>query len=376
MRPTVIQTAPVNNSKGIDTNLTVKITFSESMNQTTVKLAVSPPVTPGSPTWGANDTELSFKLSNLAQKTEYTVSLTGKDLAGWDLQPYFMKFTTSEHAVLPATVDGTVTDASTSDPIQGASIKAFKSGTTSIINETTTDASGQYAFKLQPGSYDLNISSSGYVPAQMPIVLSEGATETRDIGLYKVGPVTGTVTGTVKDKAGKPIAGATVSTGNTSATTNSKGSYTLTLAPGEYNLSAKAKDYITDYELVTVKARQTTTQDFTLSKASIPPTTGLTMGTMTLLIAIIAIVIVAVIAVLLLMMRKRRKGTGNACAYCQTALPMGAVQCPRCGAQAGDLQSGPQYGPPDEYRPDPSAQGYPPQEYAQEGYPPERPPYG
>ncbi len=77
----------------------------------------------------------------------------------------------------------------------------------------------------------------------------------------------GTLTGTVTDAVnGGPVAGATVSYGSTSTTTNASGVYTLTQAPlNSYSLSAGAPNYSGQSQTVTVAPASTTTQNFALA---------------------------------------------------------------------------------------------------------------
>jgi thermitase len=82
-------------------------------------------------------------------------------------------------------------------------------------------------------------------------------------------PTTGQISGTVKDiTTGLAISGATVSDGVRSAITTSTGAYTLTNVPaGSYALTANAATYQTGSASVIVIAGQTSTANFSLTKA-------------------------------------------------------------------------------------------------------------
>ncbi len=80
-------------------------------------------------------------------------------------------------------------------------------------------------------------------------------------------PTTGTIAGKVTNAAtGAVIAGATVSDGAASATTDATGAYTLAnVAPGSYTVSASASGYAAASQSVSVTSGQTATANFALS---------------------------------------------------------------------------------------------------------------
>ena len=81
---------------------------------------------------------------------------------------------------------------------------------------------------------------------------------------------TGTITGKVKDAAGGPIQGATVSiTGTQSgAITVGAGTYRIALRPGRYELRVRLLGYAAAKDSVTVTDGQSVTKDFVLNKAA------------------------------------------------------------------------------------------------------------
>lgn len=80
---------------------------------------------------------------------------------------------------------------------------------------------------------------------------------------------TGTIAGKVKDTAGEPIQGATVSIAGTQsgAITASGGTYRIVMRPGRYELNVRLLGYAAVKDSVTVAAGQTVTKDFVLNKA-------------------------------------------------------------------------------------------------------------
>ena len=166
-------------------------------------------------------------------------------------------------------LSGTVTDASTTRPIAGATVTA---GTASAV----TDANGTYTIAgLAPGTYTATATASGYASSSASVTLTAGTTTTQNFALA---PNPGTITGTVTDAATTaPIAGATVSYSGGSTTTDSSGVYTLAnVAEGTYSVTASAAGYAGQSRTVTVGPGATATQNFALT-----PPNGAITGTVT-----------------------------------------------------------------------------------------------
>lgn len=81
--------------------------------------------------------------------------------------------TNRDFALSTGVLSGTVTDSVTALPIQGAVVELSNGAT------TLTNASGDYSFALEPGSYTVNFSSTGYFPENLPGV-SVGTSGTTD----------------------------------------------------------------------------------------------------------------------------------------------------------------------------------------------------
>ncbi|TME80751.1 MAG: hypothetical protein E6I43_13045, partial [Chloroflexi bacterium] len=166
-------------------------------------------------------------------------------------------------------LSGTVTDASTSRPIAGATVSA---GTGSAI----TDANGAYTIAgLAPGTYTATATASGYASQSTSVTLTTGSTTTQNFALA---PNPGTITGTVTDAGtGAPIAGATVSYSGGSTSTDGSGAYTLAnVAEGSYSVTASATGYASQSRTVTVGPGATATQNFALTRPN-----GAITGTVT-----------------------------------------------------------------------------------------------
>ncbi len=87
--------------------------------------------------------------------------------------------------------------------------------------------------------------------------------ETPDDG-GETGTITGTISGTILDAEGTPIAGVTVQAGSVSTTTNANGVYTLTVEEGDYYVEASKNGYSQGLKSVKVTEETTYTADFSL----------------------------------------------------------------------------------------------------------------
>lgn len=155
-------------------------------------------------------------------------------------------------------ITGTVRNATTNQPIAGATVTA--GGVT-----TTTGASGAYTLNNVPaGAQTLSASATDFNPASLGVTVLAGQTVTQDIALA---PQLGTVAGTVRDETLQPIAGATVTLGGATTTTGADGAYTFNNVPvGAQTITASATNFRAASATATVVANQTTTQDFTLTR--------------------------------------------------------------------------------------------------------------
>ncbi|MFE4958671.1 carboxypeptidase regulatory-like domain-containing protein [Streptomyces sp. NPDC056653] len=92
------------------------------------------------------------------------------------------------------TIAGTVTDASTHKPIEGAAVKVGS-------HTTKTDATGAYTFPLNVGTYDLTVDAYGYgIEKVAGVTVTDGGTVTRNVALTPV-PMA-KVSGRVTDGSG------------------------------------------------------------------------------------------------------------------------------------------------------------------------------
>jgi len=160
------------------------------------------------------------------------------------------------------TLAGTVTDASTGSPVEGAAVHVV--GPTD--RTTFTGADGTYSITLPVGTYDVTASHFGYLSETATgVVVTEGATTTQNFALTPA--PSHSVSGHVRDGDGNPLAGATVTIEGTPippATTDASGAYSFASVPeGEYDVTASAGGcYETQTQHLVVDGDETL--DFTL----------------------------------------------------------------------------------------------------------------
>ena len=181
-------------------------------------------------------------------------------------------------------VEGTVTDAVTSDPIDGAFVWLVQSWVGDGSGETDwrwhhtiTDENGFYRFDdVEVASYRLSVSAHGYVRLTEEIEVLEGQTTIVDVALDPLvfGSVEGTVTGAEK---GEPVDRALVVIlppwmegigehgGWWMARTDEDGFYRFDEVPaGEYRMMVFARRFMRAEAEIEVLEDQTTTVDFVL----------------------------------------------------------------------------------------------------------------
>ncbi len=115
-----------------------------------------------------------------------------------------------------------------------------------------TFGTGQGQFDL-PGGVAVDVSGKIYV-------VDTGNNRVQVFG------GSGTITGTVTDASGAPIAGASVAAAGMTATTNATGGYSINIAQGSYVMTASAAGFVTGTASVTVVSG-TVTRNFALQPA-------------------------------------------------------------------------------------------------------------
>jgi protocatechuate 3,4-dioxygenase beta subunit len=162
--------------------------------------------------------------------------------------------TTAQEQKAEAGIEGRLVRFGTGEPVAGVDIWAMSPTATKRISPQKTDAGGRFRFDgLEPGRYGLVlIPSSGYSARDTLVVLKGGQKAT---GIEMKAYPGATVAGRVKDAAGHPVSGVTVSPirihlaggrwapqRSLPAFTDAAGEYKITgLKPGRYTLLAELK---------------------------------------------------------------------------------------------------------------------------------------
>lgn len=161
-------------------------------------------------------------------------------------------------------LDGTVTDAVSGDPIDGANIHALHEG--GFAWDAQTDPTGYYTMTVAAGTFDVTASNPMYEAATISGV--EVITDMVTTLPFELTP-RGKLTGYVTDfDNGFPLVNATVTADDgTTATTDDTGYYEMYLGEGTYDVTASMQDYADLTETVDMVSGQTTIQDFALQAA-------------------------------------------------------------------------------------------------------------
>jgi len=136
------------------------------------------------------------------------------------------------------TLVGTVTNAATGAPIQGARVEVTGPSNRTMV----TGADGTYRTTLPTGNYTVTVSAFGYQTGTATVTITEGQTTTQNFPLAPASAFT--VSGVVRDGTGAPVANATVVIQGTPfppVTTGADGSYSFANVPaGTYTMAASA----------------------------------------------------------------------------------------------------------------------------------------
>ncbi len=209
------------------------------------------------------DSNGNYSFSNVPVGS-YTV--TGSQVGYQSASNQNLSVTSGSNAVsnlvLTATSSGTISGIVTN--MSGAAIVgaiiSYSGGSTTA----TTNSAGSYTLAVAPGTYSVTASASGFLASTQPNVsVTSNSTTTVNFALAQ----SGTISGTVTNSAGTGLANATVSYsgGSATATTNSGGAYTLSVAPGTYSVTASATGYQSSTQSnVIVSIGATTTANFSL----------------------------------------------------------------------------------------------------------------
>lgn len=171
------------------------------------------------------------------------VTIDGNDTTGIDI---------ALSPLVYGSIAGIITDATTSNPIEGADVVVRGPGHWNV-HHAETGADGAYMIdELLPGDYMVSAHKEDYFPGEYPdpITIDGNDTTGIDIALSPIVP-TG-IRGTVTDiSTGDPIEGAMVRAIDVDgwhhhrwAVTDTNGDYEIETPPGEYRVTAYAEGYL------------------------------------------------------------------------------------------------------------------------------------
>lgn len=166
---------------------------------------------------------------------------------------------------LPGSINGTVTD-SGGGAINNATVLLLDIAGM-IVDDTTTDASGNYSFpSVEPSQYSITVTATNFQSATEGVRVEANNPSTVNFILE---PNPGSVQGTVTDSTGDPIAGALVEVLNLAGMvisrtiTNATGDYLIDeLAPGDYKIRVSKDLFITEVLGFTLSAGETEVLNF------------------------------------------------------------------------------------------------------------------
>lgn len=196
-----------------------------------------------------------------------TVTQTATVVAG---KTVTLNFTLTPVPATTGTLTGTVTNAGTGAAIAGAGVTA---GSYSAV----TDSTGKYTISnMTPASYTVACSAAGYTSQSATASITAGVTTTQNFALAPTTVGGGILTGKVSNPTGGGIAGAIITAGTYTATTDALGNYTINnIAAGTYTVYCEATGYATEAATATITSGATTTLNFALRL------TDLTIGFLT-----------------------------------------------------------------------------------------------
>lgn len=132
----------------------------------------------------------------------------------------------------PNTLTGTVTNQRTGNAVAGATVTATGDGGAMVTS--VTDSNGKFELANVPRNATVTVEYDGFTAASGPV----GQNSTLDFAI-----VTDSLTGTVTDQNGQPLADALVQVGAAKTTTGEDGTYRLNGVPAEGDVLIKKSGY-------------------------------------------------------------------------------------------------------------------------------------
>jgi hypothetical protein len=153
--------------------------------------------------------------------------------------------------------------------VAGATV-SISGGALSSTFSATTSSTGSYNFGWVPvGAYTVTVTASGYGSNSASATINTGQTTSLNVSLSS--GAAASISGRVTSAAdGRALAGATVSRGSATTTTDSNGYYSFgSVAAGSYTLTASSAGRLPATTTVSVTAGSQFVQSFQLSTAGV-----------------------------------------------------------------------------------------------------------
>ena len=162
-----------------------------------------------------------------------------------------------------ATLSGTVTDSLTGEAV----FSTITFPGVPIPNVTSDYVSGFYTYIIPAGEVPVTVVAPGYRNASATVVLERNEAVILDFAML---PNQGSITGSLRDGEGRPIAGAAVTIGSpvpVTVTTDEAGVFSADVEPGTWPITVQADGYISDSRSVSLFANETVNVSFDLRDA-------------------------------------------------------------------------------------------------------------
>ncbi|HYH00642.1 MAG TPA: carboxypeptidase regulatory-like domain-containing protein [Terriglobales bacterium] len=214
---------------------------------------------------GASATTFSNGTYNLTNVPSGTVTLSAS-LAGYQNASRSVTVATGATTSAPTLALAPINPGAVTGTVKNSAAAAISGATVTAAGQSTkTSSLGSYTLaNLPAGAITLAASAVGYTASSVQANVTAGATTTAP-AITLVANF-GAVSGTVRNAAGTAIAGASVSYGGGSTTTNTSGVFSFAKVPvGTIQLVASATGYTTQSQNVTISGGVTSTANFTLS---------------------------------------------------------------------------------------------------------------
>lgn len=202
--------------------------------------------------------DLPEMVYSILAKSSLDLGKPGQDTRyGWGrVNAYDAVLTALQYAKISG-VSGFVTDTYSGEPVADANVSIYTMDG-ELVAAVLTNGSGYFKVGLDPGTYRVVVERFGYVQYETVV---------------NVVILNGTLAGAVLDEeSGEPIAGAVVEVleAGVTATTDSRGGFSISLLPGRYHVRVSASGYYPVTEVVDVEENETTIADFRLYPSTTP----------------------------------------------------------------------------------------------------------